>query len=137
MNIRFKNSNLKGNNEMMLTKKQINKIKKAIANGTGSDIKMSKSQTSKSVKQGGNLFTALASLGTILLPYTTSAISKAAPALATEALSALGNLNIDKIFGKGITIPQKFIPILPPFKNEFTNNKLIKSINLIKLVVNY
>lgn len=37
----------------------------------------------------------LASLGTRLLPYATSAISKAVPALATGAVSALGSLGID------------------------------------------
>ena len=53
------------------------------------------------------------SLGTKLLPYATTAVSKVAPSLATGALSALGSLGIDKIFGKkqkgGFLIPQNKI----------------------------
>ena len=47
-------------------------------------------------------------------------ISKAVPALATGAVSALGSLGIEKMFGKGISIPKRFITMLPPFKKEFT-----------------
>ena len=51
-------------------------------------------------------------------------ISKAVPALATGAVSALGSLGVDKLFGKGIPIPKKFIPMLPPFKKEFTKAQM-------------
>ena len=95
MTLRLKHSNLKGNDELMLTKREINKIQKSISNGTGTDVNISKTQIRKSVKHGGNLFTTLASLGTRLLPYATSAISKGVPALATGAVSALGSLGID------------------------------------------
>ena len=37
-----------------------------------------------------------------LAPFATKAVSKVAPHLATGALSALGSLGIDKIFGKGV-----------------------------------
>ena len=73
----------------MLTKRQIAKIQKSISNGSGTDIKISKTQTGKSVKHGGNLFTSLASLGAKVLPYAVKRISKAVPALATGAVSAL------------------------------------------------
>ena len=46
-------------------------------------------------------------------------VSKAVPVLATGAVSALGELGINKIFGKGISIPKRFIEMLPPFKREF------------------
>lgn len=39
-----------GSHEMMLTKTQIGKIKKALGNKTGVDVKISKIQTRKSVK---------------------------------------------------------------------------------------
>ena len=68
--------------------------------GNGSDIKISKTQIRKAVVHGGSLWSSLFSLGTKLLPYATTAVSKAVPALATGALSALGSLGIDKIFGK-------------------------------------
>jgi len=47
--LRLKNNKLKGNDELMLTKTQINKIKKAVQNNTGVDIKISKTQIRKSV----------------------------------------------------------------------------------------
>ena len=60
------------------------------------------------------------SLGTKLLPYAT----KAVPALATGALSALGSLGINKIFGKGQTggflIPQNKINQLIKYKDLLT-----------------
>ena len=114
----------------MLTTRQISKIKKSIANGTGSDIKISKTQIRRSVKHGGNLFSSLASLGAKVLPYAIKGISKAVPALATGAATALGELGINKMFGKGgtkgggITIPKKFIPMLPAIRGELTKSQI-------------
>ena len=92
----------------MLTKTQLKRIQKSLANGTGADIKISKTQIRKVAKQGGNLFSSLASLGARVLPFAVKGISKAVPALATGAVSALGSLGIDKIFGKGMHIPKKY-----------------------------
>ena len=108
----------------MLTKRQINKIGKSLRDGTGSDIKISKTQIRHSVKHGGNLFSSLASLGAKVLPYAIKGISKAVPALATGAATALGELGINKIFGKGITIPPEFFPMLPPLVREFTKSQI-------------
>ena len=124
LTLRLKHSHLRGSDELMLTKRQIAKIKKSLANGTESDIKISKTQIRKSVKHGGNLFSSLASLGAKVLPYAIKGISKAVPALATGAATALGELGINKIFGKGITIPKKFLPFLPPFAREFTQAQI-------------
>ena len=108
----------------MLTKRHIVKIQKSLANGTGTDISTSKTQIRKLVKHGGNLFTSLASLGEKVLPYAVKGLSKAVPALATGAVSALGRLGIDKIFGKGITIPKKYFPMLPMIVNELTQPQI-------------
>ena len=120
----IKHTNLRGNDELMLTKTQIGKIKKSLANGTGTDIKISKTQIRIVAKHGGNLFTSLASLGARVLPYAVKGISKAVPALATGAVSALGSLGIDKTFGKGITIPKKYFPTLPMIVNELTESQI-------------
>ena len=40
--------------------------------------------------------------------------------MATGAISALGRLGIDKIFGKGMHIPKKFFPMLPTIVDSFT-----------------
>ena len=125
LTLRLKNNQLSGSDELMLTKTQLNKIQKAVANRTGVDVNFSKSQIRKAVKQGGSLFSSLAMLGAKALPFVTKAASKALPALATGAVTALGSLGIDKIFGKGMTggflIPQNKIDQLIQYKNLLTN----------------
>ena len=126
--LRLKNNQLRGNDELMLTKSQIKKIEKAARNNTGVDIKISKMQMRKSVKHGGSLFSSLLSLGTKLLPYAT----KFAAPLATGALSALGSLGMNKIFGKGqnggllrggFLIPNDKIELLIKNKNLLTKKQ--------------
>ena len=124
LTLRLKHSHLRGSDEMMLTRRQIAKIQKSLRDGTGSDIKISRTQISRSVKHGENLFTSLASLGAKLLPYAIKGVSKVAPALATGAASALGDIGIKKLFGKGISIPKRFFPMLPPFAREFTKAQI-------------
>ena len=124
LTLRIKHSSLSGNDELMSTKTQLKKIQKSLANGTGVDIKISKTQIRKVAKQGRNLFTFLASLGARVLPYAVKGLSKAVPALATGAVSALGSLGVDKIFGKGINIPKKFFPMLPYIVNELTQSQI-------------
>ena len=102
----LKQSYLRGSDELMLTRRQIAKVKKSLAAETGTDIKISRTQIRRSVKHGGNLFTSLASLGAKLLPFAMRGVSKVAPALATGAASALGEIGLKKLFGRGITIPQ-------------------------------
>ena len=123
LTLRLKNNQLRGSDELMLTKTQVKKLQKAAASRTGVDLKISKSQIRK-VVQGGSLFSSLAMLGAKALPFVTKAASKALPALATGAVSALGSLGIDKIFGKGMTggflIPQNKIEQLIQHKNLLT-----------------
>ena len=54
--IRLARNELSGPHELMLTKTQINKLKKAMSQGRGSDIKISKTQIRKAIKHGGSLF---------------------------------------------------------------------------------
>ena len=142
LTLRLKHSHLRGNDELMLTKRQIAKINKSIANGTGSDIKISKTQIRKSVKHGGNLFSSLASIGAKVLPYAIKGLSKAVPALATGAATALGEIGLNKIFGKGqrggamdlaslyeiarkgIPIPAAALTLLPSISNAFNKSQL-------------
>ena len=92
---------LYGPHELMLTKTQINKLKKAMSQGTGSDIKISQRQIREAVRQGGSLWGSLISLGSKLLPMAMPLAKKAIAPLATGALSGLASLGVDKIFGKG------------------------------------
>ena len=50
--------------ELMLTKTQINILKRAKRQGVGADTKISKTQIRKAIKQGGSLLFSLISLGT-------------------------------------------------------------------------
>ena len=125
--IRLTKSDLTGSDDMMLTKTQLKRIKKAMSNGTGVDLKISKTQISHVVQEGGSLWSSLFSLGTKALPYATKAITKAVPALATGAVQALGSLGIDKIFGKGqsggFLIPQNKINQLIKYKDLLTKRQ--------------
>ena len=131
--IRLTKSDLTGSDDMMLTKTQLKRIKKAMNNSTGVDLKISKTQISHVVQEGGSLWSSLFSLGTKALPYATKAVTKVAPALATGALQALGSLGIDKIFGKGQTggflIPQNKIDQLIKYKDLLTKEQIVSAIH--------
>ena len=98
LKLRLGKNSLSGNDELLLSPRQIAKLQKAKKNNTGAEISFSKSSIRKSVKQGGSLWTSLLKL----TPFLTKGVSKIAPHLATGAMSALGSLGIDKIFGKGM-----------------------------------
>ena len=97
--IRLARNELSGPHELMLTKTR--QIEKAMSQGTGSDIKISKTQIRKAIKHGGSLWGSLVSLGSKLLPMAMPLAKKAVAPLATWALSGLASLGVDKIFGKG------------------------------------
>ena len=119
--IRLARNELSGPLELMLTKTQINKLKKAMSQATRSDIKISKTQIRKAIKHGGSLWGSLTSLGSKLLPMAMPLAKKAIAPLATGALSGLASLGVDKIFGKGqqggFLIPQDKIAQLIAYKH--------------------
>ena len=119
--IRLARNELSGPHELMLIKTQINKLTKAMSQGTGSDIKISKTQIRKAVRQGGSLWGSLINLGSKLLPMAMPLSKKAIAPLATGALSGLASLVVDKIFGKGqrggFLIPQDKIAQLIAYKH--------------------
>ena len=135
LKLRLGKNSLNGNDELFLSPRQIAKLQKAKKNNTGAEISFSKSSIRKSIKQGGSLWTSLLKL----TPFLTKGVSKIAPHLATGAVSALGSLGIDKIFGsgmqggtilpdaivktiqRGIEVPVKFLVNLINLKEMFTN----------------
>ena len=125
--IRLTKSDLTGSDELMLTQTQLKRIQKAMNKGTGVDLKISKTQISYLVQEGGSLWSSLFSLGTKALPYASKAVTKVAPALATGALQALGSLGVDKIFGNGksggFLIPQNQIDQLIKYKDLLTKKQ--------------
>ena len=117
----------------MLTKTQRNRLQKSMKNGIGSDIKISKTQIRKAVKQGGAPWS---SLFTKLLPMATSLASKAASPLPTGAFSGLASLGVDKIFGRGkqvagFLIPQHKVDQLIKYKDWLTNEQKKQIVNAI------
>ena len=104
--IRLSHSALLGFDELMLTKTQMKRIDKAYRHGKGVDLKISKTQISKLIQRGGSLYSSLAALVPKLAPKLLSAATKVAtkalPALATGAVTSLGNFTMDKILGQGL-----------------------------------
>ncbi|CAH3018424.1 unnamed protein product, partial [Porites evermanni] len=125
--IRLARNELSGPHELKPTKTQISKLRKAMSQGTGSDIKISKTQIRKVVRQGGSLWESLISLGSKLLPMAMPLAKKAAAPLVTGVLSGLASLGVDKIFGKGqrggFLIPMDKIAQLVAYKHLLTTGQ--------------
>ena len=134
--IRLTKNELSGPHVLMLTKTQINKLKRSISNKTGSDIKISKAQIRKAVKQGGSLWGSLINLGSRLLPMAMPLAKKAIAPLATGALSGLASLGVDKIFGKGqrggFLIPQDKINQLIAYKHLLSTGQKRDILNALQ-----
>ena len=104
--IRLSINQLQGFDTLMLTKTQINKIKKAIKTQKGVNINISKTQIRKVIKKGGSLFSALFSK---IIPLATKHIL---PGLMSGATTGLASNVVDKIFGRGFTVPYTNLPQL-------------------------
>ena len=116
--LRLEKSDLKGNNdELMLTKTQIKRIKKAMGMNKGVDIKISKTQIRKVLKHGGSLWSSLAGLA---LPLAKKALPKIAAPLASGALSGLASVGVNKLFGSGFLIPDSKVNQLIQYKDLLT-----------------
>ena len=135
LKLRLGKNALSGNDELLLSPRQIAKLQKAKRNNSGVEISFSKSSIRKSVKHGGSLWTSLFSLGTKALPFVTKGVSKVAPHLATGALSALGSLGIDKIFGSGMILPDAIVKMLQK-GIEIPVKFLVNLINMKEMLTN-
>ena len=82
MTLRLSHNQLSGNDELLLTRTQINKIEKNKRDGTGTDIKNSISQMRK--QSGGNLFSGLLPLARTALPQILKTVGLSA---LTDAVS--------------------------------------------------
>ena len=126
--LRLNKSDLKGNNELMLTKTQINKIQKAIKMNKGVEIKISKTQIRKVIKHGGALWSSLAGLA---LPLA----KKIAGPLASGALSGLASVGVNKLFGSkgsGFLIPDSKVNQLIQYKNLLTEKQKRDILNALQ-----
>ena len=148
INIRLNNKSLIGPDNLLLTKRQFNKIQKSLNNGTGTDLKLKKNQillydnndkiqnfkfskkknlNDGKIQQGGFLG-ALANLGRIILPFVSKLAPKILKPLASGAVNALGSLGIEKLIsGKGLLqdLQQKY---------NFNLNKINRSIRKEEII---
>ena len=108
----------------MLTKTQINRIKKAIKMNKGVEIRISKTQIRKVVKHGSGLWSSLAGLASKALPMVIPLAKKAAGPLASGALSGLASVGVNKLFGSkkggGFLIPDSKVNQLIQYKDLLT-----------------
>jgi len=103
VSIRLTHDDLSGEHVLALTQAQINKMAKAYQNGTGTTIKMSKTQLAHNAKVEGGFIGAI-------LPFLATAgkflISSLLPSLATGAVAGIGSAAaskiVDKISGSGV-----------------------------------
>ena len=133
--LRLEKSDLKGNDELMLTKTQIKRIKKAMGMNKGVDIKISKTQIRKVVKHGGSLWSSLAGLASKALPMVIPLAKKAAVPLATGALSGLASVGVNKLFdGKGLHVDRRRSRRSVGGAFQIPNNMLQNLLNMADLL---
>ena len=98
LTLRLSFNQTSGNDELMLTANQIKRIQKAASQGKGVEIKISKTQIRKVMKQGGSLFSAIIPLARSLAPTLAKTLGLSALAgLASEGASQV----VKKISGSG------------------------------------
>ena len=102
LTLRFDNNDLKGGDDLiLLTKTQINNIRKAVMSGKGANIKMSKTQIKRNIATEGGFLGALLGAAARFLPMIAT---KVLPALGVGALSGLASTGVQKAFGDGLYI---------------------------------
>ena len=131
LTLRLSAKQTSGNDELMLTANQIKRIAKAASQGKGVEIKISKTQIRKVMKQGGSLFSAIIPLARSLAPTLAKTLGLSALAgLASEGASQV----VKKISGSGqrakraeqvggFLIPQNKIQKLIDNKHLLTNKQ--------------
>ena len=153
INIRLNNKSLIGPDNLLLSKRQFNKIQKSLNNGTGTDLKLKKNQIlyddripvvheegnnyfkvdRRQLQEGssfmrGGFLGALANLGRIILPFVSKLAPKILKPLASGAVNALGSLGIEKLIsGKGLLQDlQKYNK-----RQNFTKEEIINDIQKV------
>ena len=93
--IRFKFSDLHGEDVVALTKSQVDRLVEAYEEKKGMTIRMSKTQLAHNIKIEGRFFSALA----VLIPFLTGTVL---PALGVGALSRLASTGVQNLIVNGL-----------------------------------
>ena len=154
INIRLNNKSLIDPDNLLLSKRQFNKIQKSLNNGTGTDLKLKKNQILYNKipvvhEKGNNYFKidddrlqegivrggflgALANLGRIILPFVSKLAPKILKPLASGAVNALGSLGIEKLIsGKGL------LQDLQKYNNKSKNFRKEEIINDVRKIIKF
>ena len=97
--LRLGKDDLQGEHKLALTTAQINKLNKAIDQGKGITIRMSKKQLKYNIKVEGGFLGLLAGLAARALPM---AAKNVLPASGVGALSGLASSGVQKAMGNGL-----------------------------------
>ena len=97
--LRLGKDDLEGNHKLALTKAQYNKLNRAINQGKGITIRMSKKQLKHNIKVEGGFLGLLAGLPSRALPMIAKTVL---PALGVGALSGLASSGVQKAIGNGL-----------------------------------
>ena len=124
VSLRLSDNQTSGNDELMLTANQKKRIAKAAALGKGVELKISKTQIRKVMKQGGSLFSAIILLARSFAPTLAKTLGLSALAgLATEGASQVAKKISRSGQTGGLLIPQDKIQKLIDNKHLLTNKQ--------------
>ena len=129
--LRLTYKQLQGKDEIPLTATQIKKIKNALLQKRGVEIKISRTQAMK----GGRMFSSLATLdskalpaiikvGSKVLPIVGKVATHILPGIAQGISSTLASLGIEKLFGGSIYMQPDQISFFLPYTDVFTPEQI-------------
>ena len=102
VSIQLDHTDLNGEDILAVTKRQVNRMAKALREGKGVRISMSPTQLKYNLRVEGGFLGMLAGLAARALPFITSAAKTVLPHLGLGALSGIANAGIQKVMGKGM-----------------------------------
>ena len=100
--IQLDHTNLNGEDVLALTKRQVNRLAKALKDGKGTRITMSPTQIKYNLSMEGGILGMLAGLAARALPFIATAAKTVLPHLGIGALSGLANVGVQKVLGNGL-----------------------------------
>ena len=102
ISIQLNHKDLIGEDVLALTKRQVNKLAKALNEGKGARITMSPTQFKNNMSVEGGFLGMLAGLAARALPFIATAAKTVLPHLGIGALSGLANAGVQKALGNGL-----------------------------------
>ena len=102
ISIQLNHKDLIGEDVLALTKRQVNRLAKALNEGKGARITMSPTQLKHNMNVEGGFLGMLAGLAARALPFIATAAKTVLPHLGIGALSGLANAGVQKALGNGL-----------------------------------